>query len=59
MTSYITKRIQMNEAFNFQVKYSMSRKLGKLWILALWATRVSEDGGECFAPLYIFVFAQL
>ena len=41
----------MNVSSNFQLKWSMSRKLEKPWIFALWATRSEEVGGECFAPL--------
>ena len=41
---------------NIKLKYSMSRKLEKPWMSALWATRVEEDGGECFAPLTSICF---
>ena len=37
----------------------MSRKLVKPWISALRATRLSEAGGECFAPCIHVCFAQL
>ena len=36
---------------NIKLKYSMSRKLEKPWMSALWAARDEEDGGESFAPL--------
>ena len=44
------KDIILKSLSKLKLKYSMSRKLVKPWISALRATRLSEAGGECFAP---------
>ena len=44
------KDLILKSLSKLKLKYSMSRKLVKPWISALRATRLSEAGGECFAP---------
>ena len=50
MTKSGAKDIILKSLSKLKLKYSMSRKLVKPWISALRATRLSEAGGECFAP---------
>ena len=50
MTKSGAKGIILKSLSKLKLKYSMSRKLVKPWISALRATRLSEAGGECFAP---------
>ena len=50
--------VLVKELFNIKLKYSMSRKLEKPWMSAPWATRVEEDGGECFAPLFLITMTS-